>query len=314
MQAANELLALRNAANPTQGTDLLSDAAHFEDLRQVVQMLSTGQLKTNAMSLLALAEDDYATLLSVTEAWFNRQMAAVEGWYTRQARYIVIALAVVLVFFTGLDTLEIAERLYTAPAVVSAAATSLMNVYRGNQPPDQATVANAAFGILKGADFRQFFHPCLELSSGPCWLPAVHPELQKTNEIRDRAALDMAKVADQAAKDKLTDDRAKVLKINADYRTARTKGDTKATQAAQSNLTGLLKTINADEASAQTASEALTAAQRAVDSYKPYSSHVIGWLVTLLAISLGAPFWFDVINKIVNVRNAGQKPPGQATG
>ncbi|MFC5864898.1 hypothetical protein ACFPT7_21500 [Acidicapsa dinghuensis] len=31
--------------------------------------------------------------------------------------------------------------------------------------------------------------------------------------------------------------------------------------------------------------------------------HWLGWLLTVLAISLGAPFWFDVLNKIIVVRS-----------
>ncbi len=31
----------------------------------------------------------------------------------------------------------------------------------------------------------------------------------------------------------------------------------------------------------------------------------LGWLITALAISLGAPFWFDVLKKIVNIRSSG---------
>jgi hypothetical protein len=34
--------------------------------------------------------------------------------------------------------------------------------------------------------------------------------------------------------------------------------------------------------------------------------HLLGWMVTVLAISLGAPFWFDILNKIMNLRNAGR--------
>lgn len=34
----------------------------------------------------------------------------------------------------------------------------------------------------------------------------------------------------------------------------------------------------------------------------------IGWLLTALAISLGAPFWFDLLNKLVKLRAAGGKP------
>jgi hypothetical protein len=33
-----------------------------------------------------------------------------------------------------------------------------------------------------------------------------------------------------------------------------------------------------------------------------------GLFITALALSLGAPFWFDVLSKLVNIRNAGIKP------
>jgi hypothetical protein len=35
---------------------------------------------------------------------------------------------------------------------------------------------------------------------------------------------------------------------------------------------------------------------------------IFGWLLTIVAVSLGAPFWFDVLNKLMNIRNAGGKP------
>lgn len=35
---------------------------------------------------------------------------------------------------------------------------------------------------------------------------------------------------------------------------------------------------------------------------------LVGWLVTAISITLGAPFWFDLLRKLVNVRNAGVKP------
>ncbi len=33
-----------------------------------------------------------------------------------------------------------------------------------------------------------------------------------------------------------------------------------------------------------------------------------GWWISGVAIAMGAPFWFDLLGKIVNVRNAGEKP------
>ncbi|XGV99395.1 MAG: hypothetical protein ACAF41_10720 [Leptolyngbya sp. BL-A-14] len=40
---------------------------------------------------------------------------------------------------------------------------------------------------------------------------------------------------------------------------------------------------------------------------------LIGWIVSGLAISMGAPFWFDLLGKIMNVRNSGSKPPSPET-
>lgn len=35
---------------------------------------------------------------------------------------------------------------------------------------------------------------------------------------------------------------------------------------------------------------------------------LVGWLITGFAASQGAPFWFDLLNRVVNVRNSGHKP------
>lgn len=37
-------------------------------------------------------------------------------------------------------------------------------------------------------------------------------------------------------------------------------------------------------------------------------SQFFGWIVTAFAISLGAPFWFDLLNKIMKMRGTGSKP------
>jgi len=37
-----------------------------------------------------------------------------------------------------------------------------------------------------------------------------------------------------------------------------------------------------------------------------------GWLLTALAVSVGAPFWFDLLNRFVNLRAGQRKPEGPA--
>lgn len=35
---------------------------------------------------------------------------------------------------------------------------------------------------------------------------------------------------------------------------------------------------------------------------------LFGWLITAIALSMGAPFWFDLLGRIMNVRNAAKSP------
>jgi hypothetical protein len=40
----------------------------------------------------------------------------------------------------------------------------------------------------------------------------------------------------------------------------------------------------------------------------PSPVQFLGWLLTAAALSLGAPFWFDMLGKLINLRGAGAKP------
>jgi hypothetical protein len=46
-----------------------------------------------------------------------------------------------------------------------------------------------------------------------------------------------------------------------------------------------------------------------------WGTKILGWLMTALAASLGGPFWYDFLGKLVSLRGAGPKPvaPGKAT-
>jgi hypothetical protein len=41
---------------------------------------------------------------------------------------------------------------------------------------------------------------------------------------------------------------------------------------------------------------------------KSWALMIVGWIITALAISLGAPFWFDILNKVIKLRTTGNKP------
>lgn len=44
-----------------------------------------------------------------------------------------------------------------------------------------------------------------------------------------------------------------------------------------------------------------------------WSIRTLGWLISALALSFGAPFWFETLNKLINVRKTGIKPVAKVT-
>ncbi len=40
---------------------------------------------------------------------------------------------------------------------------------------------------------------------------------------------------------------------------------------------------------------------------------LLGWLITAAAVSLGAPFWFDLLGKVANLRGDGGKAQTRQT-
>ena len=50
------------------------------------------------------------------------------------------------------------------------------------------------------------------------------------------------------------------------------------------------------------------------DGWLGWLATLIGWLITVAAVSLGAPFWFDLLGKVANLRGSGGKSQRPASG
>ena len=46
-----------------------------------------------------------------------------------------------------------------------------------------------------------------------------------------------------------------------------------------------------------------------LDSVSGWVIAIVGWLITIGAISMGAPFWFNLLNKVASLRSTGDPPP-----
>ena len=49
--------------------------------------------------------------------------------------------------------------------------------------------------------------------------------------------------------------------------------------------------------------------EAAIVANRPWYTRILGWLLTALAVTMGAPFWFDLLNKVTAVRSAVKPTP-----
>jgi hypothetical protein len=195
-------------ATATANALVTEPAAIVAALRQAASALPDSDLKVNVSGLLGQAGDDYEALLQTTDAWFNSQMDRVSGWYRRKTQFVLIAIAAVVVIATGLDSIEIASKLYFTPVALASAAATVQNQFPSGEASAER-IAAATNALVSSETMQQFFHPPI------------------------------------------------------DIRTLQT--------------------------------------------------HALGMFATLIALSLGSPFWFDALAKLVNVRMAGSKPGAKPT-
>ena len=45
-------------------------------------------------------------------------------------------------------------------------------------------------------------------------------------------------------------------------------------------------------------------------SWGTWLAHLMGWVLTAAAVSLGAPFWFDLLGRVAKLRGTGKRPEG----
>jgi hypothetical protein len=156
----------------------------------------------------------------------------------------------------------------------------------------------------------------------PLEKPAAEAQIAKRRADREvhekMRAQRLAKANDPAAKQAV--DEAKALAANAMADAADRTADATEAQAAADKAQADLDKARTDASAAAVASEAARAAASEINARAwPFARvealsasqallRVAGGILTALAISLGAGFWFDTLGKLFSIRGAGEKP------
>jgi len=246
----------------------------------------------------AVSQDGTVNVESL-KALFEATMDRAVGWYKRKLQLVTIGVGVAVVVLANADTIRIANTLWVTPtlrtSVVEAAQRraelgsptdpSVIDAsYAGTDPIPSAEEINAEeLGALEernrlAAEERELLD--LLMGWGPDYRVVNGTYCVGLQTERDRAcAAGIEDAACRAALDRIARER------RCEIDGTRLVGSA-AFPGAGFLATGLLPVA---------------------------MGHVFGWFMTLAAITLGAPLWFDLLKGLLNIRGAGKVPKPPAT-
>jgi hypothetical protein len=282
---------------------------------------------------VASAQTPLQKLHDSTEVWFNNSMDRVSGAYKRYTQGALLVIGLIIAILLNADTIQMWKRLAENDALRTAMADraarllpaldTIVNATPGDtmtkvpvpapggQPTgtDSASAGSAPRGAQANA-------PAAPADSAPPLPGAAAPKT--TAATPDTAK---APTPDSAAKLKYLATRAMLdsmeLKLGwtredwayLGFKSKKTGADSTAGNAASAKLvSGAADTRTAKSAPSNDSVAPPAEAVSGTTYAGRWLAKFFGLLMTGLAISLGAPFWFDMLNKVISVRAAGRSP------
>jgi hypothetical protein len=226
------------------------------------------------LSLALRAGDDVSKFQTSLEQWYSDAMDRVSGWYKKYTQNVLLVIGLVLAMIFNVDSIRVGTTLWTnrdaRQALVTSATTFLQRnsgagASASTKPP--ATAAN----------------PVNVLSTESSNIAAAKP----TGAAASVAALSARVGAAPAA----PADATRTVPIDT---LAKHLSDTVQT------FDGINRQMLLPLGWRHSFHDYVNAARA-----NPFSipRTLLGWIITAIALSLGAPFWFDTLNKFMVVRS-----------
>ena len=105
---ATALIDIISPPDPTRARDL-------NDVRVAIDKLPPGPVRQALMSLVADTQKDLSEFQDKVEGWFNDSMDRASGWYKHRAQNILLCIALVLTVLLNVDTIKLAQSLWSNP-------------------------------------------------------------------------------------------------------------------------------------------------------------------------------------------------------
>jgi hypothetical protein len=258
-------------------TDSAADVSELLLAPEMAPVLASAalpaEMRQRLVGLAVGGESELNQLQDSVEVWFNNAMDRVSGSYKRYTQVALFFIGMVLAFAVNADTIQIWRTLAVDDELREA-------------------MVHRAAALVDSIDAR-----LVRADTGTA--PAAGPGAA----VRDSAGRTAAPAPDAAGPPGAPSTaRAEQL-----YRAARAELDRSSLNLgwnwAEAGRLGVARS----EAPADPGSRWTFQSPRAWH-WSAVLAKLLGLLITGIALSLGAPFWFDTLNRFINIRGAGRAP------
>lgn len=323
----------------------LDVSEHLGGLKEL--LLNTGleqNVRTQLLGAVASTQTRLQKLHDSTEVWFNNSMDRVSGAYKRYTQGVLFVIGLILAFALNADTIQMwttlakNDALRTAMANRAAGLLPALDTMVNGPPADTAakdsTPAQPSTTVTDSPSAPVPANPLGDTagnrgstdsaSTGTNPPPAKVDSTKTPQPISPDSAAKLRYLAARAMLDSMELRLGWTREDLVYLGLARRKSATPDSTAARQNkanvntgkgATGAVAARRSGEPAAQPAKAQGEPKKVKDPRATPWWVHlgrillkIIGLLMTGLAVSLGAPFWFDMLNKVISIRAAGRSP------
>ena len=259
----------RGPVAATNSTDAQSNVStdsimSIDGLRTAVAKIDNINVQRAVLSAIDMAQGDLNKVKANIEDWFNGTMDRVSGWYKRRTQTILFFIGLATAVALNVDAITIAKRLNEDKALRQAAVAQAGTIVSGQ--------GAAAVVDGRGAPAGQGATGGQGATSGQ----GVAAAQGGGATIQDPLTVLQKSTYDQLQKN--------LLQIGYPIGWSPIPQTRCTADAGQSALKDCHTTLGKLEVG-------------------QWIEMLLGWLITALAIMLGAPFWFDILNKVMVIRS-----------
>jgi hypothetical protein len=296
----------------------LIDAFPAASVRAAIDSIPIERVRSQLLALFDDAENDIEKFKKNVELWFNNAMDRVGGWYKRKTQWVAFFLALGVATGMNVDTLAVIRYLQTHPTESAALVAEAQSFAKENPTAVQGA---------QGAEEQASSDPDQQTYTGVLTFGAPVAKDGVVQLKSDPAVVALAKSSidvKEGAKDVK-------FAVKVPVSTTTIKATITATGAAQGTQTLVLpaslpaqyRAVQAElgklglpigwvrepnKVEQEQRQEIPFMKQKPFVNWGTLFYHALGWFITALAATLGAPFWFDTLNRLISIRSAGKSP------